>query len=873
MSRPSKFIRNIIRICSPKDRPDIPGDMEEMFRERLEKKGQLLTHLTILWDCLSIVRLTILSRKRKKGLKTQIIMKTNFKIAGRILLKQKIYTSINAIGLAVGLTVCFFILLFVKNETIYYHHFKHHNKIYRITGEYNQGGDSRVHSASSTFLLKPFIEKNIETGTITRIKFRNALVKISRNRSFMEDQIIEADSTFFKVFTFRFIAGSPENALTDPDKAILTRSTAKKFFPDRDPLGKSIEMAGKNFIVSHIIEDIPTNTHFQGDLIIPIHGIQDLYPQWVKKNPSGTSHYTYLKTSAEKHPDYFAESLNEFIAGIWDFDSDPPVYSIQSITDIHLHSDLQDEIQKNGDILTVYIFLSAAIGILLLALINYINLSMAGSFGRLREVGIKKVLGASRSNQVFQFQSESILTGLLGSFLAVAFVHFGLPYFLGLTGISIDRGLLLYINVFLVFFGVTVLVSLLTGSFPALFLLKIPVITSLRGSYLQSTDRSGFTVRNGLVLFQFFLAAILIFATLVIQQQIHFIQNKDLGLDSKNVIVVPFQGETMRKQYDVFKKELLKEPHILNVTASNNKVTNRVSHWRGYQVGNTDEKTSSPTVIVGHDFFETMGIDLVKGRSFSMEFPSDISEAYVINESAARFFDLDEPVGTPLKGMAFTGSKWSEKKARIIGVVEDFHFASLHDEIKPTVFSLSSEITTPLNWIEIKLSKNNLKSALMAVDKTWNKFSQDTPFYYEFMSDEISKAYRKDDRFLKVVSTFSFLTIFIGCIGLFGLTAFMLKKRKKEIGIRKILGARSHNLFALLSRQFIFLVVLANLLGWPIAVWLSTSWLQNFAYRIEIPIWIYFYTVIGSVCIAILSILYHVVRVSTDNPVKSIRVE
>ncbi len=860
------------RWCCPTQRPDLHGDFAELYEDRLEEFSVRKVRWLFFKDCLTLIPLKVITKtKRIKEPKTQgLMLNMYFKVARRNLLKNKLYSFINLLGLSVGLTACTLIALYVQGELSYDKHFKDHNKIYRISGVYDQGGGEKIRSAVTSYLLKPTIRYNFpDAPPMARIDFLNSLVKIDE-KFFWEENVVVADSTFFSIFSFDFVLGSPEIALSSPEGVVIDQSTALKYFGTSEAVDQVILMNDHPFKITAVISDIPANTHFHGNIFVPTHGVIDQYPAWVTRNFSGTSHYTYMKVGNDFEVRDFEVSLKDFIDGYYDF-GEAPEYFFQPIKEIHLKSDLLGEIESNSSIYTVYIFGATALVILLLAYINYINLTLAGSFERSKEVGIKKVLGASRRSQLFQFQSESILLGFIASILAVLFVELILPYFNAISGKSLQFNLLHDIILGLGMFTLTCIIGMLSGSFPALFLLRLPTSKALANSP-QSTKNHKLSARNVLIISQFLLAAILISSTLVVIRQMSFLKNKDLGIDTENLVMIPFQTREISQKYEVMRDEFLRKSSVISVTTSNNKVTSRVSNWRQYSVVGKEDTLDCPTVIVGYDFFKTMKAEIIGGRSFSKDYSTDETEAYIVNESGAKFLGVED-VGDGLYGSAFTGADWSVKKAKVVGIVKDFHFASLHSQVRPTVFSLSSEITTPLNWIKIRISPNDIQGTLEHLENTWASLNPDRPFRYEFMEDALSDHYNSEEQFLQVFSSFSLLSIFIGCLGLFGLTALVMKRRTKEIGIRKVLGASIPGLLKILSKDFLILVLIANSLGWPITIWLMEDWLQNFAYQVPISWWLFALTAVGAILVAFLTIIYHSVKVAIANPVNSLRYE
>jgi putative ABC transport system permease protein len=872
MNHPPKWLQRLFHFCCPADRDDLLGDFLELYESDAEtfKKGKLLRMWTLY--SLSLLRLKVIHKSQTQNSKfTTVMFKTYFKIGMRQLVKHRLYTIINMTGLAVGLAAFTFISFFVNDELSYDRHFSEYDRIFRISGEYDQGGDARVHSAQTSYLILPHAREVAQDDAVfCRVDFLSGVVR-QQERMFMENELAIVDSTFFDIFSMAWVSGNPTTALKAPNGLVIDQTTAQKYFGEKTAINQLLEIDDKSFVVTGVIEDVPNNTHFEVSVFIPMHGVMDWYPRWVTTNISGTSHYTYFKTSPHVNADALISQVGDKVAAVWRGD-DKPTFHAQPIGEIHLRSELINEASVNGAMSTVIIFIVTALIILLLACINYVNLSVAGALSRGKEVGIKKVMGATNRSQTLQFQFESLILGLLSVLFSMVLVAAFRTFFNDITQKAFVFGWTSYGVMFLGLLLITVCLSIIIGSFPALFLLRESTTDNLSGNRLQK-GRKGFALRNVMVMLQFFLAAILIASTMVITQQIRFMRNKDLGVDTEHVVMIPFGSTQNALAYETFRTELLALSQVKSVTASTVKPTNRVGGWRGYRTSEGAESVSCPTVIIAHDYFETMGVSTQKGRVFSREFPSDETEAYVLNEAAVKFFGLKEPIGSYLRGMAFTGAQWTPKDAQIIGVVDDFHFASLHDEIRPTVFSLSSEITMPLNWIVVKINGQQIPETLIALEQAWLKLVKDRPFYFEFMDDELDEHYQAEDRLLKVLSVFTLISILLGCLGLFGLTAFLMKRRTKEIGIRKILGATDSGLVSILSKDFLILVLVANIVGAPVAFWLMKNWLENFAYKMEISSLPFFLTALLGFVIAFLSIFHHTLKVTRANPVKSIRYE
>lgn len=871
MKVPPKILTWVLDLCCPRSRPDLKGDFLELYNIRAEESGRLNAIKKFIRDLLSVMLLRFIIKESSNPKPSISMLPTNLKIARRNLSRNKIYTGINLVGLSISITACILITLFVRDELSFDKHFKDGDRIYRIAGSYAQGGPDRNRAANTSYMLQPMLVGNLRGfDHMTRVSFASEMITLEGNKQFLESAIIYADSTFFDVFALPFEGGDPATALDDPAGVVLDRPTAEKYFGTVNAIGKSIEMKGKQFTVTGVMKEFPANTHFMGHIIFPMSGVHQWLADWVKTNFSGTSLYTYFKSNNEFSLPMFAKSLNKIAATHWEGDN-PPDYFLQPLTSIHLKSNLSGEIAVNGSEGTVYIFSVTAFVILVMACINYINLTTAGSLRRGKEVGMKRILGSTSGMQVAQFQTESFLVVILSTIPALVFTKLFMPFFNQLSGKTLEFNIF---NDSLIGFGVliaVVTISFIAGSFPALILLKMNTMSMLSGKLEFKGSKSYF--RNSLIIFQFAISITLIASTLVVIDQISFIRQKDLGIDTEQLVMIPFQTFEISNRYDLIKTEMLRNPDVLGIAASNEKVTGGVTTWRGYVSNGAKEAVTIPTVTVSHDFFETMGAKILEGRSFSPEYKTDYLEAYILNESAAKFLDLDNPVGTPLFGYAFTGSVWSEKNARVIGVVKDFHLASLHTKVAPVVFSLASEIAEPLNWIEVRISSNNVRETIESLKQVWTRIAPERPFQFEFMDEDLQQQYKAEDRFLKIFISFSVLSVVLGGLGLLGLTAFMAKRRTKEIGIRKVLGASTLKLISILSIDFLKLVVIANVIGWPIAYYLMNNWLKNFAYQTTISLWIFIGTGLAALIIALMAILYHSLKVSRANPVRALRYE
>ena len=872
MNQPPKILSWLLDKCCPDSRPDLKGDFLELYEYRADEKGRLRANRKLLRDIISIVPLNFII-KEKDNNKPTGMLKTNLKIARRNFAKNKMYAAINIVGLAVSLAVCVLISLFIRDELSFDKNFAEGDKVYRIAGNYSQGGADRHMSAQTSYLVKPLIENEVDgVEAITRLDLTYGDVIIG-DKTYAETHIIFADSIFFDVFKIPFVKGDVATALDRPENVVVDQLTAIKYFGTEDLLGKTIEHHEKQFVITGVYENLPLTTHFGCHLIFSISASKAWYPDWVLNNASGTSLCTYIRVKDHFNPQTFQEVISKQVAERWGWkDEHAPKYFLQPLYSIHLQSHFSDELGNNGDSTTVYILSITAIVIFILAFINYINLTTAASFTRSKEVGMKKVLGSSTRLQLSQFQTESFLVAGIAVVIAIVLAFIAMPVFNELSGkdlkfnpftdLMIGGGLL----------TVLIAMGLIAGSAPALVLLRTSTIGMLNNK-LEFKSRKSY-LRSGLIMFQFSISITLVACTLIVMDQITFMRKSDLGIDPESVVMIPLQTMEIVGKFELLRTEMERHPSVISAAGSSNKVTNRVGGWRGYKPDpSMKDGVSCPSTAVSDGFFETMKATMADGRSFSKDFPSDATTGYILNESAVKFFNMEQPVGKDLYGWTFTGSKWNERFGKIIGVVKDFHFASLHDKVQPVVFYMGSDLVEPLLWMEVRVKSDDLPQTMEALKGIWDTVAPDKTFSFEFMDQAIAQHYQAEGRFLKIFTTFSMLSIMLGGLGLFGLTAFMAKRRTKEIGIRRVMGASVPRLIKLLSKDFLLLVLIANAIGWPLAWYLMNKWLGNFAYKAPISPLVFVGTGIAVLLIAFLCVLYHSLKVSRVNPVNSLRSE
>ncbi len=790
------------------------------------------------------------------------------KIAFRNLKKRSGFALVNILGLSTGITSCLLLMLYVQDELSYDRFHEQGDRIFRIAGSYAQGGDERNRSAITTFLLAP------ELGTVSgieqwvRLQTGGALLEYGDN-AYPEENVLFADSTFFEMFSFPLLKGNPEEALDRINSIVLSESMAKKYFGNEEAMGKMLEMEGDVLEVTGVMADFPGNSHFTADFIISMTTMIPHYPDWVLTNNSGTSHYTYVKTSPGATPEEITRQLVQLVERTYTYDG-PPEYFLQPLYAIHLESNLTGEMNPNGDLVYTYIFLTIAILLVVIACINYMNLAIAKSAARSREVGLRKIVGANRRQLIFQHLTESVILSLFAVMLGGLLTELLLPYFNELAGKAIDQGIIANRYFISLLAGLGLLIGVLAGSYPAFYLSGFNILKTLYGQTIRLKG-GALSFRTLLIIFQFTATAMLLVGTLFIHRQLTFMQNKKLGINTEQVLYLALPTDEIRESHELIKNELLGLPEVTAVAVTNNDPTSRVGHWRNYELN--AENISVSTIIVGHDYFETLEAEIIEGRAFSEDFKSDEMNAYVINEEAVKFLELDEAVGTRLKGWAFTGSEWSQKDAKIIGVVRDFHFTSLHSRIQPVVFSLHSERTTPINYMIVRYNSADMQGTLDKMTAVWDKHANGRPIDFTFMNEEIQELYESEQRFLKVFFIFSIIAIIVACLGALSLISYTVSQMTRQIGIRKVLGAPVWTIVKLVNQSFFRMIAIAFLIAVPASYFAIADWLETFAYRISMGWAPFVQAALLLVVIAVLTTSFQSIKAALTNPVDVLKDE
>ena len=792
------------------------------------------------------------------------MFKNYFKTASRNLLRHKLFSGLNIFGLATGMACSILIFLWVQDE-LSFDKFNHHaDHIFRVTEKDNDEGYA-VAPPSLAYAIKTQIPAIKNATRITSIQ---KMITVG-TKKFGEKNIYYVDSNFLKIFNYPLLEGNVATVLSSPNSVVLTEKTAIKYFGSVDAaIDKTIhidnDIKGSNLLVTGILKNIPSNSHLQPDMLIPM----DLYDKANNTKYGWTNFdvYVYFQLKDAVAPTSSnLDNINKQINEIYRQNNHefPASFTAQSLTDVHLHSQYQLDVAGQGNYEYVKIFALAAIFIIIIACINFMNLTTAVSGKRAKEVGLRKTIGAMRPQLIAQFIGESLLLSFISLLLAVLIVYLMLPLFNQVASKSISFNPLDPI-IFTSLIAVAIITGLLSGSYPAFFLSSFNPIKALKGNKILSGNKS--FLRNGLVVFQFSISVILIVTTLVIYNQLQFIQNRDIGFNKENLLYMKMPGVgDLKNNKDAMKVTLAQYPDITNYTFTDELPTNLTSSsqltWRGMSPGT---HVMACRLRVDENFIKTFGMQMIAGRFFSKDFGSN-DTGYVVNETALK------AMGLTIKNAIgkIISISLEDKEVPIIGVVKDFNFQPVQQSIEPLV--MKSNFSG--GYVAMRTTPANIQKVIASLQKTFHNVYGDYPFSYGFVNDDLSRLYVTEQRMEKLFNVFSILSIVISCLGLFGLATFAAQQRIKEIGIRKVLGASEAGIVALLSKDFIQLVVLSFVIAFPVAWWASDKWLQNFAYRINISWWLF--AIAGGIAaiIALITISFQAIKAAIANPVKSLRTE
>ena len=810
------------------------------------------------------------------------MFKNYFKTSWRSLIRNKTFSFINIFGLAVGLTCFLLMAAFMVNELSYDRYPLHASQIYRLGLRITQNGGVADYPDVDVAVGAGVKNAFPEVLASARINGQNVVLMRNGHKLFQEQNITFCDSNFLQMFSIPLLEGDDKTALIAPNSIVVTKTFAKKYFGNEEALAKTLSLGTTSLKITGIIDKIPENAHFHFDAFISM--TTNKYGAY-GHTWSNLGFFTYLlldkNTDPKKLEAKFPELIKKYVAPEAVHDMGVSLsealkglntwhFYLMPVTNIHLHSNTKYELEANGDIQYVYIFGALAIFILLLACVNFTNLSTASSTKRSREVGIRKALGSLKGKLISQFLIESILFSFCAMFFAFLFVYILLPSFNHLSGKHIQILFFLNYKVIIAAIVLIFIVGILAGIYPAFFLSSFQTIKVLKGAVSGTrSDRTG--LRSGLVVFQFIISTALITATLVVYRQLQFMQNKKLGYDREKVLVIEQTNGLDSNQY-AFKQRLLRDSRVINATLSRDVPVGRTEgEMDGSQVyAKENKENESQSEIhanffhVDYEYLSTLGMKIIAGRNFSKDFGSD-STAAVINEAAVRDLGWKNNDKAINKTIVSSG----QHEYRVIGVVQDFNYTSVKQKIVPVLMMLRHNNGSLI----VKIRTAAISDLLSDVKKEWNSFNARTPFSYYFLDDKFASLYAAEEKTAQIFTTFAVIAIMIASLGLLGLVAFTTEQRTKEIGIRKVLGASVKQVFVLLSKEFLLLVCIAFIISIPATWWAMHNWLDNFAYRINISMWLFLAAGLLAMLIALITISFFAIKAALSNPVQSLRNE
>ena len=807
------------------------------------------------------------------------MFKNYFKTALRNLSKNKFYTSINIIGLAVGLATCLLIFLYVVDELSYDKYNANADRIYRVNNEIKFNGNYLDLAQVPAVMGSTMLREMPQVQQYVRMNWHGSFLVKKGNENIQEQRVAYADSTLFDVFTLPVIAGNAKTALKDYHSLVITESIAKKYFNSTDVVGKTMLMNDtSNYKITAVIKDVSKQSHFHFDFFVPMlenfgnnedNWLSENYTTYIllKKNADVKQVEAQLNPFMDRH---VGPQLQSFVnISLSDFKKGGSYIraSLTPLTAIHLHSNKQGDLEGNGNAEYVYIFSGIALMILLIACVNFMNLSTARSSNRAKEVGVRKVLGSLRANLIQQFLTESFLISFIALVIAILVAWLLLPYFNQLAGKEISAAALLQPSMLLSLIVLMLIVGLLAGSYPAFFLSSFQPIHVLKGKLAKGFKRSW--LRNSLVVFQFVISIVLIFGTIVIYNQLNYIHNKDIGFNRKQVVIVN-HANTLGNQAETFRNELLQVSGVQSATMSGYLPVNYGRNSNTYFTSPTLDPTTGINVqawTVDENYVPTLGLKIVEGRNFSPQFLTD-STGIIINEAAAKFLATKNLLNKKIYTLKDIQSK-QLIDFHIIGIVKNFNFSSLRDVVTPLALFLGKDNGN----ISVRISSGDIPGAIAQIKNKWKAIAPSQPFDYSFMDDDFNKLYTTEQRTGNIFITFAVLAILIACLGLFGLVTYAAEQRIREIGIRKVLGASVSNIAGMLSTDFLKLVIISAAIAFPLAWWAMIKWLQGFAYRVNINWWVFAIAGILALLIALLTVSFQAIKAAVANPVKSLRTE
>jgi putative ABC transport system permease protein len=787
-----------------------------------------------------------------------VMIRSYLKTSWRNLLKYKIYSAINLFGLAIGMACTLLIFLWIQDELSYDRFHEKSDRIYRVYTESQSDGNIKQRAKTPAPLASALVNDFPEI--LDAVTMDNNVYFVRYGNKRFHEHVFFSDPEIFDIFTLPLIKGDSKTALKEPYTIVISENAREKYFGEDDPLGKTLMLNKRYaFNITGVFKDIPRNSHLRFDFLASFINYKSRYmDQWGISN-----FHTYVLTSEEFSYERFHDLIPDFVERYRGSETRYVYkleYLLQPITSIHLHSHMQGEIAANGNIDNIFVFSAIGFFILLMACFNYINLSTARYTTRAKEVGIRKVIGAHRLQIIRQFLGESIYISFFALVAAVIAAHLILPLFNSLAGKELSITYLKNHALLLLMISIVVAVGAASGSYPALLYSAFQPAGVLKGT--ERVRMKGHFLRKILIVAQFVISIVFVIGTLTIHNQLTYVRNKKLGFNKEHVVNIPLYDEDAMKKIDIIKYEFLQNPGILSVSATGYRpggIVFNQNYWR--EGASEDEYPMIQWISVDPDFLRTYEIELLAGRNFSTQFPTDIEHAYILNESAVKEMGWESPLGKQFE---------INKKGTVIGVIKDFHFKSLHQKLEPMALCL-----TPgdFEYLAVRINPENISHTLNFLQNKWQDLVPNQIFQFSFLDEDYDNLYRAEIKLSKIFGYIALFAIFIACLGLFGLTALISELRTKEIAVRKVLGASISGIAYMLSVEFLKLLLVANLIAWPLAWYAMNQWLENFSYRTNLEIWIFMAAGIFTVVIAFATMSYQSFKAATTDPIDLLRYE
>lgn len=872
---PEWAIRLLDKLCKEEHVEMLKGDLHELFVERTKRKGRGRAKLLVFFDVIDLLRPFLLKRNSLTQNNTIAMLKNFLKIAYRNFMRQRVYSLINTAGLAIGVACFLLIFLYIHDELGYDQFHSKSDRTYRIIEHFESDGVGE-HSASQPFPVGPALINDYpeQIEAMTRLfDFQSPFLTLSNKnleRSFNESRVFFVDSTFFDVFDFEVLVGDKFTALDEPNSILITESMARKYFSDENPLGQVLDFQGeRNLIIKGILADAPHNAHFQFDFLISFSTLRQHYQDRTMERWYWNPCWTYLVLKEGSTAERLTQQMPGFVQKYFDESfRDDVSMELQPLHDIHLKSKLDYEIQANSNESNIYVFSAVAFFVLLIAVINFINLSTARATKRAKEVGIRKALGSLKKQLIYQFIFESVLQTILALIISVIGIVFLLPSFNMLTEKSISLMVFLTPEYIGMVIGMTLFVGLIAGFYPAFVLSSFKTTEVIKGGKLNN---HGMNFRKVLVVMQFSISMILIVGTIMAINQLKYLQNDDLGFDKEAVLMVPVIGTPIADHYESMKNEMLTQPYIKSVTALE-EVLGAKHQVMNYTFEGVEKSKPYPRLFIRHDFIKTFDIPVLAGRTYDKSFVTDDSLALIVNETMVKqlgYGSAENAIGKSVQLMR-------RRQGKIIGVVKDFNFTSKHHPMSPIALDLwTAPFTFNLfmKYMAVKVDRDHLQESIGMVESAWQKFIPSRPFEYFFLEDRLNESYKSEIKLSKITTIFSFFAILVACLGLFGLATFTMEQRTKEIGIRKVLGIETGQIIMLLSKDFMLLVGISFVIAVPVAYLMIDWWLAGFAYRIDVVAWPFAVAGLATFLVAMITVGAHSLKAATINPVNTLKYE